>query len=111
MSNRKNEVKDILMILLNDTEDNVLKIIETEKSIIMNESYLYWDNLQKNNLFFVNPYFQRIKKPPGIIINLHKQIIRMDGSLQNVKEENEELKIIKKNNELWADGWMRGVRF
>ena len=35
----------------------------------------------------------------------------MNGSLERVREENEELKILQKNNELWADGWMRGIRF
>lgn len=111
MSSRKDEIKNILMELLNNNEDIVIKILTTEKNLIIDESHIYWERLLKNNINYVNPYFTEVKVIPGRIINLHKQIIRMNGSLKNVKEENEQLKIIKKNNELWAEGWMRGIRF
>lgn len=111
MSTRKDEIKYILMKLLNNNEDVVIKILNTEKNLIIDESHIYWERLLKNNINYVNPYFTEVRVIPGKIINLHKQIIRMNGSLKNVKEENEQLKIIKKNNELWAEGWMRGIRF
>ena len=107
---RSNEIKEILMSFLNN-EDLIIKILETEKKININESYLYWKHIQTNNIYVVNPYFKRIRSVPGNTINLHNQIIRMNGSLEKVREENEGLKILQKNNELWADGWMRGIRF
>ena len=110
MTSRKDEIKEILINLLKN-EDIVIKILNMEKKIMINESKIYWSTLIKNNIYNVNPYFTEVRAIPGKIINLHKQIIRMNGSLKNVKEENEELKIIQKNNELWAEGWMRGIRF
>jgi hypothetical protein len=110
MTSRKDEIKEILINLLKN-EDIVLKILNMEKKIMINESKIYWSTLIKNNIYNVNPYFTEVIVKPGKIINLHKQIIRMNGSLKNVKEENEQLKIIQKNNELWAEGWMRGIRF
>ena len=107
---RSNEIKEILMSLLNN-EDLTIKILETEKKISINESYLYWKHIQTNNIYVVNPYFKLTRSLSGNVINLHNQIIRMNGSLDRVREENEELKILQKNNELWADGWMRGIRF
>tara|TARA_B110000046_G_scaffold87325_1_gene95438 strand:+ start:80 stop:433 length:354 start_codon:yes stop_codon:yes gene_type:complete len=109
--NRTDEIKDILSFLLKGNHDTVLKILNTEKQINIKESYLYWDSLY--NKFVKNisqPYFKSAIHP-DIIMNIHHQIIRMNGSLQNVREENEELKEIQKNNELWSEAWFRGIRY
>ena len=109
--NRTDEIKLILGPLLNNHDDILKYILDLEKQKIHKESRVFWDYMQRNNEYFVNPYFKHVNKPVGIIINLHQQIRRMNGSLQNVRDENRELKEIEKNNNDWAEAWMRGVRF
>ena len=109
--NRTDEIKLILRPLLNNHDDILQYILDLEKQKIQKECQIYWDYMFKNNEYFVNPYFKHVNKPAGIIINLHQQIKRMNGSLQNVRDENRELKEIQKNNNDWAEAWMRGVRF
>ena len=109
--NRTDEIKLILGPLLNNHDDILKYILDLEKQQIHKESRVFWDYMQRNNEYFVNPYFKYVNKPVGIIINLHQQIRRMNGSLQNVRDENRELKEIEKNNNDWAEAWMRGVRF
>ena len=35
----------------------------------------------------------------------------MNGDLEKIKEENEQIKLLEEQNQLWADAWMRGTRF
>ena len=109
--NRTDEIKMILGPPLNNHDDIIHYILDLEKQKNQEETRVFWDYMQRNNEYFVNPYFKHVNKPVGIIINLHQQIRRMNGSLQNVRDENRELKEIEKNNNDWAEAWMRGVRF
>ena len=43
--------------------------------------------------------------------NIHSQIKRMNGDLKKIREENEQIKILEEQNQLWADAWMRGICF
>ena len=35
----------------------------------------------------------------------------MNGDLKKIREENEQIRILEEQNRLWADAWMRSVRF
>jgi hypothetical protein len=102
---RSNEIMKDLSIFL--SEDCIHYILHLEREALYKESVKYWNRIflkGKNKLryFYSNN---------DIIIDLHSQIIRMNGSLQNVRNENKEIKILEEDNRLWAEAWMRGTRF
>ena len=35
----------------------------------------------------------------------------MNGSIVNVNEENDIIRNLKRQNQGWADAWMKGIRF
>ena len=100
---RSDEIKNILRFFLND--ECIRYILKIEKSENYKDSLEYWIyNYFNNKRVYV--YSKN-----DIVINLHSQIIRMNGDLEKIKEENEQIKLIEEQNKLWADAWMRGTRF
>lgn len=100
---RSDEIVNILTFFLpNDCIKYILKIESSEN---------YKDSLE----YWIYNYFNNKKvyiySKNDIVINLHSQIIRMNGDLEKIKEENEQIKLLEEQNKLWADAWMRGTRF
>jgi len=100
---RSNEIVNILRFFLND--ECIRYILQIEKSEDYKDSLEYWI------FIFLTKRRNFIYSKNDIVINLHSQIIRMNGDLEKIKEENEQIKLIEENNKLWADAWMRGTRF
>ena len=100
---RSDEIKRTLRFFL--PNDCIKYILQIESSENYKESLEYWLYIffskRKNFIYSKN----------DIVINLHSQIIRMNGDLEKIKEENEQIKLIEEQNKLWADAWMRGTRF
>ena len=102
---RTDEIRVILDKPLNGTKDIIDYIINIEKKLNQNESFIYWNHIYHNDVHFINPYFKQLKGLPGYIFNLHEQIHRMNGSLELVRIENKELKTIKINNDKLTKEW------
>jgi hypothetical protein len=100
---RSNEIVNILRFFLND--ECIRYILQIEKSEDYKDSLEYWI------FIFLTKRRNFIYSKNDIVINLHSQIIRMNGDLEKIKEENEQIKLIEENNKFWADAWMRGTRF
>ena len=100
---RSDEIKNILRFFLND--ECIRYILKIEKSENYKDSLEYWIYI------FLSKRRNFIYSKNDIVINLHSQIIRMNGDLEKIKEENEQIKLIEEHNKLWADAWMRGTRF
>lgn len=100
---RSDEIVNILRFFL--PNDCIRYILQIESSENYKDSLEYW----------IYNYFNNKKvyiySKNDIVINLHSQIIRMNGDLEKIKEENEQIKLIEEQNKLWADAWMRGTRF
>jgi hypothetical protein len=101
---RKDEIKNILMKFLN-SKDLVELIIFFEKDEIDSLSRIYWCNLFTHNRVRYINYYEHLMK------SFLDQIIRMNGSIVNVNEENDIIRNLKIQNQEWADAWMRGIRF
>lgn len=100
---RSDEIVNILRFFL--PNDCIRYILKIESSEIYKDSLEYWIyNYFNNKRVYV--YSKN-----DIVINLHSQIIRMNGDLDKIKEENEQIKLIEEQNKIWADAWMRGTRF
>lgn len=100
---RSDEIKRTLRFFL--PNDCIRYILKIESSENYKESLEYWIYNYLNNKRVY------IYSKNDIVINLHSQIIRMNGDLEKIKEENEQIKLIEEQNKLWADAWMRGTRF
>ena len=100
---RSDEIVNILRFFLND--ECIRYILKIESSENYKDSLEYWIYNYFNNKRVY------IYSKNDIVINLHSQIIRMNGDLEKIKEENEQIKLIEEQNKLWADAWMRGTRF
>lgn len=99
---RCDEIVNILSFFLpNDCIKYILKIESSEN---YKDSLEYWIRI-----FLTKRVY--IYSKNDIVINLHSQIIRMNGDLEKIKEENEQIKLLEEQNKLWADAWMRGTRF
>jgi hypothetical protein len=99
---RSNEIHNIFRFFL--PNDCIRYILKIESSENYKDSLEYWIHI-----FLTKRVY--IYSKNEIVINLHSQIIRMNGDLQKIKEENEQIKILEENNKLWADAWMGGTRF
>jgi len=104
---RSNEIQEILNPFLQGTHELINLIIQIEKGLNHRESMQYWNYMYHNSVYFINPYFKRLRKPPGYLINIHEQIHRMNGSLESVRIENEEIKKIRISNDNIAKGWRK----
>ena len=100
---RSDEIVNILRFFL--PNDCIRYILQIESSENYKDSLEYWIYNYFNNKRVY------IYSKNDIVINLHSQIIRMNGDLEKIKEENEQIKLIEEQNKLWADAWMRGTRF
>jgi|TARA_Y100000389_G_C17100307_1_gene335597 hypothetical protein len=100
---RCDEIVNIFRFFLND--ECIRYILKIESSENYKESLEYWIYNYLNNKRVY------IYSKNDIVINLHSQIIRMNGDLEKIKEENEQIKLLEEQNKLWADAWMRGTRF
>ena len=100
---RSDEIVNILRFFL--PNDCIRYILQIESSENYKDSLEYWIYNYFNNKRVY------IYSKNDIVINLHSQIIRMNGDLEKIKEENEQIKLIEEQNKLWADAWMRGARF
>ena len=100
---RSDEIVNILRFFLpNDCIRYILKIESSEN---------YKDSLEYWIYNYLNNKRVYVYSKNDIVINLHSQIIRMNGDLEKIKEENEQIKLLEEQNQLWADAWMRGTRF
>ena len=100
---RSDEIVNILRFFL--PNDCIRYILQIESSENYKDSLEYWIyNYFNNKRVYV--YSKN-----DIVINLHSQIIRTNGDLEKIKEENEQIKLLEEQNKLWADAWMRGTRF
>ena len=100
---RSDEIVNIFRFFL--PNDCIRYILQIESSENYKDSLEYWIYNYLNNKRVY------IYSKNDIVINLHSQIIRMNGDLEKIKEENEQIKLIEEQNKLWADAWMRGTRF
>ena len=100
---RSDEIVNILRFFL--PNDCIRYILQIESSENYKDSLEYWIYNYLNNKRVY------IYSKNDIVINLHSQIIRMNGDLEKIKEENEQIKLLEEQNKLWADAWMRGTRF
>ena len=100
---RKDEIKNILgKFLINECIDYILAIETSENHT---KALNHWVALCLHN----RKTF--VYSNENIVINLHSQIKRMNGDLKKIREENEQIKILEEQNQLWADAWMRGICF
>jgi len=100
---RSDEIVNILRFFL--PNECIRYILQIESSENYKDSLEYWIYNHLNNKRVY------VYSKNDIVINLHSQIIRMNGDLEKIKEENEQIKLIEEQNKLWADAWMRGTRF
>ena len=100
---RKDEIKNILRnFLIDECIDSILAIETSENHT---KALNHWITICLYN----RKTFVYSKE--NIVVNLHSQIKRMNGDLKKIREENEQIRILEEQNRLWADAWMRSVRF
>ena len=101
---RKDEIKSMFMKILHNS-DVIELILFFEKESIDIISRNYWYHLfYHNRVRYVNYY-------EHLINTMKNQIIYMNGDIGKVNEENKIILNLKKQNQEWADAWMKSIRF